>query len=130
MFMPTINNIVYASNDPYKKNYKIDVLNYIFDITLSDTTDLIQCEVTVDLMILDSSIEKIKLDLINASENLENKGMIVYNVKSDNGSLKFLHEENELWIYLDQIPIKNDRKKFTISYQGIPSEGLYIRKNK
>ena len=130
MFMPTINHIVYASNDPYKKNYKIDVLNYIFDITLSDTTDLIQCEVTVDLMILDSSIEKIKLDLINASENLENKGMIVYNVKSDNGSLKFLHEENELWIYLDQIPIKNDRKKFTISYQGIPSEGLYIRKNK
>ena len=32
-------NTVYASTDPYPKNPKIDVLNYIFDITLSDASD-------------------------------------------------------------------------------------------
>ena len=123
-------NTVYASTDPYPKNPKIDVLNYIFDITLSDASDEINCLVTVDFRALDTGVEKIRLDLVNVSEKLENKGMTVQDVKSENGSLKFLHEKDELWIYLNEPLLKNERKKFTISYSGIPSEGLHIGENK
>ena len=123
-------NTVYASTDQYPKNPKIDVLNYIFDITLSDASDEINCLVTVDFRALDTGVEKIRLDLVNVSEKLENKGMTVQDVKSENGSLKFLHEKDELWIYLNEPLLKNERKKFTISYSGIPSEGLHIGENK
>ena len=68
--------------------------------------------------------------MVNVSEKLENKGMTVQDVKSENGSLKFLHEKDELWIYLNEPLLKNERKKFTISYSGIPSEGLHIGENK
>ena len=106
------------------------MLNYIFDITLSDASDEINCLVTIDFRALDAGVEKIRLDLVNVSEKLENKGMTVKDVKSENESLKFLHEKDELWIYLNEPLLKNERKKFTISYSGIPSEGLHIGENK
>ena len=120
----------YGNNDPYSKNYKIDVLNYIFDITLSDATDVISCEVTVDFRIQGNSVNKLGLDLIKMSEELNDKGMIVKGVSSDDGSLNFVHEKDKLWIFFERDLMKNKRKKVKIRYSGIPAEGLHIGKNK
>ena len=130
ILISVFNHIAHANSDPYPKNHKIDVINYVFNITLSDTSDIINCIVTVDLRVLETGVERIRLDLISTSKELKNKGMIVQNVKSDGISLKFLHEEDELWIYPNQVPLKKNRIKFTIHYQGIPSEGLKIGNNK
>jgi aminopeptidase N len=56
--------------------------------------------------------------------------MTVLNVRSGENSLEFLHEEDELWIYMDKVSIENDRKKIIIQYKGIPAEGLKIANNK
>ncbi len=37
--------------------------------------------------------------------------MTVLNVRSGENSLEFLHEEDELWIYMDKVSIENEKKK-------------------
>ena len=123
-------NNSYAIIDPYPKNEKVDILNYIFDITLSDSSDLVKFKVTIDLRVLDTGVEKIRLDLVNTSKKLGNKGMTVNEIKSSGSHLNFLHEQNELWIEMNKILKKNDRIKLIIFYEGIPFEGLQIGENK
>ena len=123
-------NNSYAIIDPYPKNEKVDILNYIFDITLSDSSDLVKFKVTIDLRVLDTGVEKIRLDLVNTSRKLGNKGMTVNEIKSSGSYLNFLHEKNELWIEMNKILKKNDRIKLIIFYEGIPFEGLQIGQNK
>ena len=135
IFLPFIsfmifNHISYGNLDPYPKNPKVDVISYIFDIKLSDKTDEIICDESVDIRFLAKGIKKIRLDLVKSSKKLENKGMTVLDVKSNDGSLEFLHDENELWIYLDKPSLENERKNITIQYRGIPVEGLKIGNNK
>ncbi len=120
----------YAIIDPYPKNEKVDILNYIFDITLSDSSDLVKFKVTIDLRVLDTGVEKIRLDLVNTTKKLGNKGMTVNDIKSSGSHLNFVHEQNELWIKMNKILKKNERIKLIIFYEGIPFEGLQIGENK
>ena len=124
------NHVLFANIDPYPKNSKIDILNYIFEINLSDDTDEISCETTVDFRFLDSGIQKVRLDLINVSVKLDNKGMVVESVESNKNQLKFTHKNDELWVYFDKGSMINERNKFTVRYKGIPASGLKIGNNK
>ena len=124
------NHTLFANIDPYPKNSKIDILNYIFEINLSDDTDEIICETTVDFRFLDSGIQKVRLDLINVSVKLDNKGMVVESVESNKNQLKFTHKNDELWVYFDKGSMINERNKFTVRYKGIPASGLKIGNNK
>ncbi len=124
------NHVLFANIDPYPKNSKIDILNYIFEINLSDDTDEIICETTVDFRFLDSGIQKVRLDLINVSVKFDNKGMSVESVKSNKNQLKFTHKNDELWVYFDKTSVINERNKFTVRYKGIPASGLKIGNNK
>ena len=94
-------NICYANSDPYPKNQKIDVLNYVFNITLSDEKDEIFCEEIIDLRFKENGIKKIRLDLVNASNKSDGKGMKIVNLYSNNEELKFVHENNNLFIFLN-----------------------------
>ena len=123
-------SICYANSDPYPKNQKIDVLNYVFNITLSDEKDEIFCEEIIDLRFKENGLKKIRLDLVNASNESNGKGMKVINLISNNKKLKFIHENNNLYIFLNTTSKKNDRVQFKITYRGIPEEGLYIGDNK
>ena len=67
-------SICYANSDPYPKNQEIDVLNYVFNITLSDEKDEILCEEIIDLRFKENGIKKIRLDLVNASNESNGKG--------------------------------------------------------
>jgi len=116
--------------DKYPKNTKIDVLNYLFKIELSDVSDEIKCEVSVDVRFLGIGVDSLRLDLTNASEALEHRGMKVHQVKSGEEILTFTHENNVLKIQLPRLSTINQRTLFTISYSGIPATGLKIDKNK
>lgn len=116
--------------DKYPKNPKVDVLNYVFNIELSDETDEIKCEVTVDVRFLGAGVDSLRLDLTNATAALENKGMKVQQVKSEDEILKFTHENDALKIKLPATSILNQRTQYTITYSGIPATGLKIAKNK
>ena len=77
LIISTTYGICYANSDPYPKNQKIDVLNYIFNITLSDEKDEILCKEIIDLRFKENGIKKIRLDLVNTSNENNGKGMKV-----------------------------------------------------
>ncbi|MEO2143878.1 MAG: hypothetical protein ABGW83_07175, partial [Flavobacteriaceae bacterium] len=120
----------FASKDNYPKNPKIDAINYAFNIELSDKSDQIICEVIIDIRFLGSGVKILRLDLINASNKLENKGMIVSEVSSDGKALSFSHKNNELLIDLPEPSSLNQFSKFKVKYKGIPHSGLIIGENK
>jgi len=123
-------NKTFAIKDNYPKNPKIDAINYTFNIELSDATDEIICEVIIDIRFLGSGVKKLRLDLINASSKLENKGMIVSEVSSDGEALSFSHKNDELLIDLPEPSLLNQFSKFKVKYKGIPQSGLIIGENK
>ncbi len=114
--------------DNYPKNPNIDALNYTFRITLSDDTDEIVGEATVDLRFLVEGITELRLDLISATA--DGKGMTVTGVSSADKPLQYQHENDELRISLLSPSQANQRTRVTIAYRGVPATGLIIGPNK
>ena len=119
-----------ALTDNYPKNPKIDALNYIFKLELSDHTDEILCETTIEVKFLGEGIQELRLDLIKSSSELKGKGMRVSRVTSNGNSLIFTHENDALYITLAAPSTVNQRSKYMIVYKGIPASGLKIANNK
>ena len=119
-----------ALTDNYPKNPRIDALNYIFKLELSDDTDEIVCETTIDVRFLGEGIQELRLDLIKASSELKGKGMRVSRVTSEGNSLSFRHENDALYITLAAPSTVNQRSKYRVVYKGIPASGLKIANNK
>jgi aminopeptidase N len=119
-----------AFTDNYPKNPKVDAINYAFKIDLSDKTDEIICQVTVDIRFRGSGVEHLRLDLINKSDKLDNKGMLVSAVSSAGTALAYSHKNDALIINLQSPSVANELKTFTIKYSGIPATGLIIGDNK
>ena len=119
-----------TSIDLYPKSPNIDVINYVFTIGLLDTTDEIVGEATVDVRFLTDGITSIRLDLVNATKDLNGKGMTVSRVMHDGKPAEYRHENDAVTIKL-QVPSKaGQREKYTIFYKGIPASGLKIANNK
>ena len=114
--------------DTYPKNPDIDVLNYAFALTLSDTTDEIVGEATVDIRFLADGITRVRLDLIN--QGSDGRGMAVSEVTSSDGAVTFSHRNDELFITLSGPTRANQRSRYTVRYRGIPATGLIIGPNK
>ncbi len=120
----------FAFRDMYPKNTKIDVINYLFKLELSDKTDEIVGESTVDVRFVSGGVQEIMFDLIKFSKELDNKGMTVSAVTSGGKALEFRHENNSVYIKLPIASKADQRTKYTISYKGIPAGGLKIANNK
>lgn len=121
---------VLAARDNYPKNPDIDVLNYVFRIELSDDTDVIVCEATIDVRIRAEGIREFRLDLVNRSRALENKGMTVSAVSANGSPLEFTHANDVLVIPLPSPSKAEQRIAFKVAYRGIPAAGLKIANNK
>ncbi len=105
--------------DTYPKNPKIDVINYVFKIELSDTTDEIVAEATVDVRFLADGVGEFRLDLTNTSTALNGKGMSVSRIMRNGKAVEYRHDNNALIIKLSTAATANQRDKFTIFYKGI-----------
>ncbi len=117
-------------SDNYPKNPNIDAINYTFRISLSDTTDEIRCEETIDIRFLSADVTILRLDLIKASEKLGNRGMVVSKVVSEGETLEYTHENDALIIKLHAPSTLNQRSSYTVTYKGVPATGLKIADNK
>jgi aminopeptidase N len=109
--------------DIYPKNPKVDIINYIFRISLSDDTDEINCVETVDVRYAGEGVQVLRLDLVNET-------MKVRSVTSDGNQLSFTHQNNELLISLPSGSVLNQLSNYTIVYSGKPASGLKIANNK
>ncbi len=116
--------------DNYPKNPNIDAIDYVFRISLSDTSDEIQCEETVEIRYLAAGETTLRLDLVKASKKLDQKGMMVSKVISEGKLLDFTHDDAILAIQLPEPSKPNQYSSYTISYKGVPATGLRIGDNK
>jgi aminopeptidase N len=104
-----------------------DVINYSFQIIISDNSDSISGEATIELKALAPYLS-FALDFEN--QNLNGKGMTVYKVENDGQILKFWQKSNKLIIENKQKVEKGNINIYKILYGGIPADGLIISKNR
>ena len=114
--------------DTYPKNPAIDALNYAFALTLSDETDVISGEATIDLRFLEAGIDEVRLDLIE--QNPDGAGMRVEAVTGADGPMQFEHRGDALFIALARPTEAGERRQITVVYEGVPATGLIIGPNK
>jgi aminopeptidase N len=113
--------------DTYPRQPGIDAQHYIFKLTLSDDTDVIVGEATVEFRFVKDGVAEVALDLASAADS---KGMTVTEVSSAGAPMKFTHQSDRLIITLASPPHSGDLRDFTVRYHGIPANGLRIGTNK
>jgi len=114
------------ASDPYPKNDAIDVIQYIFQLEVNDSTDVIAGKASVTIL-FKKPIHEFELDLV--SKDASAGGMEVQHVLL-NENLAYTHRNNRLKIVLPAAANAGDRFTFQINYKGIPQDGLIIGKNK
>ncbi len=116
-----------ARADTYPRQPGVDVQHYTFRLDLRDETDAIDGEATVAVRFAADGVGTVTLDLASADRG---KGMTVASVASAGKVLKFDHKANHLIIPVDPVAKAGEMREFVIKYQGTPSSGLRIGKNK
>jgi aminopeptidase N len=103
----------------------LDVKHYTFYINLNDSTNKIMgtAEITTGFT---KKENRVVLDLVN--RNKDGKGMWVTSVLKDGEDLEYKQDSQHLIIEDKGIP--GQENIYTISYQGIPADGLIISNNK
>ena len=119
-----------AAADTYPRNPNLDALNYAFRLVLSDSTDAIDGELTLDLRVSGAGVRSVRLDLINATPAQGGKGMTVSGVTLDGRPVPFVHANDELLITLAASPAVQQRMRLVVRYAGTPATGLKIARNK
>jgi len=109
-----------------KPGAAIDVLHYQFSIKLSDNTDSIRGEAVLKFRVLKQT-SAIDLDLVKAAA--DGKGMTVAAI-TDGSPLEFTHDTTGLHIRFVNSLVPATEKVITITYAGIPRDGLIIGPNK
>lgn len=123
---PEIAHVAVAWRDTYPKNPDIDMLHYAFDLTLSDESDVIRGVARIDARYLKAGQTGLRLDLVQASEALDGRGMIVDAVRMNGRELTYRHEGDQLFIDLPESPGAMTRIQVEVTYHGVPATGLQI----
>jgi len=105
---------------------KIDVLHYNFHISLNDSTNIIKGKANIEVKFL-KNIDNIWFNLTNKTDN--KKGMLVSKVLQDDKPVTF-NQKNNLLNITTLNSGSNSKSTFSITYSGIPKDGLIISKNK
>lgn len=99
----------------------LDVKHYEFNITLNDSNNIIEGKAVITTAFTKDE-NKVQLDLVN--KNNEGKGMTVLSVIKNNAPLHFSQDAQHLII--DDKGMPGNENTYTISYEGIPADGLII----
>ena len=116
--------------DSYPKNPNIDILNYAFELKLSDQSDSLSGKATIDARFLSAGQSELRLDLVKQSDALGGKGMTVQEVSQQGRPLAFRHERDQIFIQLGRPSVAGERVQIAVTYGGIPAAGLKIAPNK
>jgi aminopeptidase N len=102
----------------------IDIKHYTFDIKLNDADNNIEGTATVTVRFL-NAVDGFNLDLVK--KNTSGKGMMVSAVTENGKPVKFTQNDEQLSISTKGY--KGNLRDYTISYSGIPADGLIISTN-
>src|SRR5260370_3333542 len=115
------------SADTYPRQTGIDAQHYVVCVTLSDDSEEITGEASINLLSVKDGIAEVALALASPAAG---KGMTVSAVTSLGAAGRFTHQFNRLLIALDSPPPAGTIRQFTVRYHGIPAAGLRIGTNK
>jgi aminopeptidase N len=103
----------------------MDVQHYSFSVRLNDENDTIKGQAIVKIRFL-KDVNSFKLNLVKT--NSKGKGMLVSAITEQGKNLSFSQDSDVVNI---NASLKNNTVHgFTITYQGIPADGLIISTNK
>ncbi len=119
-----------SSADTYPRQPGIDVAHYVFRLTLSDETDAIEGEATVDIRVLSDGVAALTLDLAQPAPENPSRGMTVSGVSEEGAVREFEHADDRLRIVLEPPGRKGERRRLVVRYGGVPATGLVIGPNK
>jgi aminopeptidase N len=105
-------------------NPALDVQHYRFALQLNDSNNIIKGEATITIK-FKQNVNEVNLDLVNKRN--DGKGMTVTSVTKNGSVINFSQEAQRLII--NDAGIKDAESIYTISYEGIPADGLIISKN-
>lgn len=110
-----------------ESRYKyFDVKDYSFRIELNDSSDIIYGIAGISISILQKT-DTLYLDLANLKE--DGNGMQVDAIVDENGAVNYFHRMDRIAIPASGFNEKQV-KNYTITYHGIPADGLIISNNK
>jgi aminopeptidase N len=115
------------ARDPYPRQEALDVEHYVFRVELNDSSDVVfgQTEIRIRFR---KAVQSFFLDL--ASRTPDGLGMTVRSVISGEQPMLFSHTGDRLTITLPTISSPGQVLTLTIQYDGKPTDGLIISKNK
>ncbi len=128
--LATVSSVALVGADTYPRNPDIDIQHYTFKLTLTDASDDITGETTIEVRVTRAGVSELAVDLIGQSAERAGKGMAVGAVKEGDAALEFRHMDNRLAIRLAKPSEAGERRRITIAYRGVPADGLIISKNK
>jgi aminopeptidase N len=117
--------------DTYPRQPGVDVVHYAFRLTLSDDTDVIEGEASVELRVVQDGLSTVTLDLAQRPQpKAPERGMTVSAVTDADRPVTFEHSADRLAIRLDPAGRAGERRTLVVRYRGIPATGLLIAPNK
>ncbi|HXK01142.1 MAG TPA: M1 family metallopeptidase [Verrucomicrobiae bacterium] len=116
-----------ALADNYPRQPGIDAQHYIFRVTLRDDSEEITAQSTAVLRFVQDGVKQVALDLASPRDG---KGMTVAEVSMAGTPVRFTHAADRLTIALPAAPSSGEEREFTVSYHGVPANGLHVVKNK
>lgn len=103
----------------------MDVQHYTFNIQLNDQNNSIKGKAELAVKFL-KGVDQFQVNLIK--KNTEGKGMTVLSVQEDHQPVRYTQESTVINIFAK---VKaNAVHNYTISYEGVPADGLIISTNK
>jgi len=118
-----------AGGQTYPRDWNLDVLHYRFHLTLSDTTDRIQGRTDLTVRFREEGRTGFALDLVGRGADGDT-GMVVLGVARGGEDIQHRHEGDRLFISLSTPSRAEEERTFTVTYQGIPGDGLIIGTNR
>ncbi len=107
----------------------IDVQNYDFSLTLSDSTDRIEGTATVRLRVETDTLTAIRLDLVGPPAAEGKSGMRVASVSEGETVVPHAHTDDLLRITPEELS-EGQERTLRIQYSGVPADGLIIGTNR
>ena len=116
-----------ARIDRYPRQPGIDAQHYVYRLELSDASDTIIGDATVELRFVRDSVREFALDLITVAEG---RGFKVESVTANGATLRFTHQGDRVLVTLPAAPRATERRLFQVRYRGLPGTGFRIGPNK
>lgn len=110
-----------------KRNTSLDVVRYTFRITLSDQCDSIRADALIQAIVLETS-DSLRFDLRNVQN--DGRGMVVSDVSINLSQAGWRHSNDKVSATIAGGFEPGTMVTVSISYKGIPANGLVISKTK